>query len=444
MTTLAQLHDTLRQRKRPEDVAQMILEIHGDRLRPDERALLQTAAKGSLKQQVFGITSMLEAFREPVGLQKQVAKAQELFTFAYPLAPENCSDMEKVESFLRHVGPEIQKAFGDNDFKTNRLNHEARTRLGLDISRRRYNKLFRHLTRMEAKLHTLVRETKKFEFTLVGKSALAHLLPYDEFAKSVDSACFIAYLTARSNLRSEFTISPQQRAFDEIAAILFNRCGRGRAVNWWAIAHVFPREDVLSHLTDTQKGMLLGQWHTILHDVAALLKEVWANSDIALDTMIVRRGNDSTTWNNTASAWNKARDNWIALLYALGMIEVLDVICPGKVLRLMAADVVMWHSLSGGKLDPNTAVWRELPRPWEVLAGNASCTRSQVEAVCKKHGLDPEKSAWTAPRPRTDVAAFRPTPELVHGVTVANPYLARLLRQAGYFSGKPLSSGPNS
>jgi hypothetical protein len=35
--------------------------------------------------------------------------------------------------------------------------------------------------------------------------------------------------------------------------------------------------------------------------------------------------------------------------------------CPGKVLRLMAADVAWWHRQSGGGLHQDTAVWKELP-----------------------------------------------------------------------------------
>jgi hypothetical protein len=34
------------------------------------------------------------------------------------------------------------------------------------------------------------------------------------------------------------------------------------------------------------------------------------------------------------------------------------------------------------------------------------------------------------------VQTFRPTPELVHGVTVGHPALASVLRKAGAFSGQ--------
>jgi hypothetical protein len=53
--------------------------------------------------------------------------------------------------------------------------------------------------------------------------------------------------------------------------------------------------------------------------------------------------------------------------------------------------------------------------------------------------MDAVKNGWAAPRPNRQVQAFRPTPELVHGVTVSSPHLAAALRRAGWFSGK---SGP--
>lgn len=433
---MRKLFATLNQRRRPEDVAQMIVERLGDNLSPDERKTLKPAARGSLKNRLFGYTSMLEEFVRPAGFKRQVAVAVQLFENVPRLNDEECDDPNAVESFVRAASAEIKKAFGENDFRSGRLNHLARESANLDLSRRRYNKLFRLLARMESKLLRHARESRKCEFQIVGKSGLASKLSFDEFATDENSACFIAYLTARANLRSEFTIDGQQRAFDEIARMLLARCRTSETANWWAIAHAFPSREVLAHLSDEEKGALLGRWFEILKDVADLLEETWAKSNINRETMVVRRGNDSSTWNNTAGAWNRARDNWIALLYGLGMENVLEQFCFGKVLRLMAADVVAWHKMVGNTLDPNTSVWAELPLPWEVLAGKAVCTRATIEAVCRKHNLDAEKSGWTHPRPRTQVAEFRPTPEFVHGVTVNNPLLAKLLKQAGYFSGK--------
>lgn len=439
MTAMEQLYQSLHQRKRPEDIAQLILEQLDAQLNKKQQAILQKAARSSLKQQVWAYTSMLQDFAQPVGLVRQVTTAGQLFNVP-PLPQDQCADPLAVEHYLYQISQHIRKEVGQNDFQEHRLNHAARAAAGMEISRRQYNKLFRMLTRMEAKLQTLIREVKKLDLTKVGKSGFGSKLLRETFAVDEKSACFIAYYTARCNLRSEFTISGQQKPYDEIADLLFSLCRDSGTAHWWAIAHVYPNQEVLSHLNDEQKGDLLGKWFTVLQEIAGLLDETWEKSYIKRETMVVYKGNDSSTWNTMAGAWNRARDHWVALVYALGMDAILEEICPGKVLRLMAADVVAWHYRAGGKLDPNTAVWGELPLPWEVLTGKAHCTRQQVEETCRHHGLNPETSGWTAPRPRKAVAPFQATPELVHGITVGNPYLATFLRKAGFFSGKHLKS----
>ncbi len=434
--TMEALFRTISQRRRPEDVAQMILETLGDELTLNERRVLDRAAAGSIKRALVKFTSMMEDFARPVAPERQVRKAIELFSTAYPMTAAECADADRVEVFIRHISLEIRKTFGRSDFESDRLNRPQRESAALEISRRRYNKLFRHLARLERKIKTYVREQRKYEFTRIGKSSLASRISWEEFSRDRSTACFIAYYVSRCNLRSEFTTSGQQRPYDKIAETLFERCKRRpEEANWWAIAHVFPEEFALAQLTDGQKGRLLGTWLSALHDIASMLKELWEGSKINRETMIVSRGNDSTTWNNTAGAWNKARASWIALLQAFGMTDELDSMLFGKVLRLMAADVAAWHRQSGGELEPDTKVWSEIPLPWEVLSGEFGCARSMVEAICHKHGVDPVKKGWTA-APQKKGVEFRPTPELVHGVTVINPQLAAAIKRAGWFSGK--------
>jgi hypothetical protein len=431
------LFATLEQRRRPEDVAEMIRTTLGDDLSRAEQAILDRAARHSLKRGYAKITSMLEEFRRPIAPERQVRKALELFERVETWTAAECADPQRVESFIRELCPLIGKQFGASDFKHNRLNGAQRVAAGLDLSRRRYNKLFRLLARLEAKLRTYLRELRKFDFTRLGKSRLATRLTWEEFARDPATGAFVAYFVARCNLRSVFTNKSQQRPYDEIAEMLYRRlAAQPERTNWWAVAHVYPLPEVLRRLTDGERGRLLGCWLAILRDIADLLREVWEAGGIDHATMIVRRGNDSTTWNNTASAWNRARENWVALLHSMGMEEELDALCFGKVLRLMAADVAWWHRRSGGGLEPDTQVWQELPLPWEVFAGTALCTRHQVETVCRRHGVDPVKNGWTAPRPAGLVQRFEPTPELVHGVMVADPSLAALLRRAGWFSAK--------
>ena len=248
----------------------------------------------------------------------------------------------------------------------------------------------------------------------------------------------MSYYAARMKLRSEFTIAGQQKPFDDMAAALLHLCEEDPETSWHAIAHVFPRADVLARLTEQHKGELLGRWFAILSELADRLENAWRRTDIDLSTMIVRRGNDSSTWNLFAGAWNRARDHWIALVEALGIDALLDQMLPGKVMRLMAADVAAWHRREGGDVHPDTRIWAELPKPWEVLRLETRSDRAMVEAVCARVGVDPVKSGWSAARPRTAVQAFRPTPELVHGVNVGNPYMANFLKRLGAFSGRPL------
>ncbi|MFD1734254.1 hypothetical protein ACFSC4_29310 [Deinococcus malanensis] len=192
-----------------------------------------------------------------------------------------------------------------------------------------------------------MRELEKRALTLISKSRLASELPFEDFARDARTAAFIAYYTARCHVRSEFTIAGQARAYDEIADLLFRQCRQSTSTHWWAIAKVYPDAEVLAHLTESQQGELLGRFYAVLERTAALMQEVWAVSNINRETMVVRRGNDSTTWNLLAGAWNKARDGWMAALYALDADEVLDAVCPGKALRLMAGDVAWWHQSAG-------------------------------------------------------------------------------------------------
>jgi len=456
---LTALYQTLHQRRRPEDVAELLLPLLQDHLTPREKNTLAKAATGSLRRSFWQFSSMSEEFAPPVGADKQARKAAELLEYSLPSSSEvaalDFADPEQVTGLLRELNPRLAKTTGRHNYQSDRLDRAAREKAGLgELSRRRYNKQFRALRHLEKKLERLTAASHQRELHMTSKSGFAHELPYDEFATDIFSAAFIAYLTARSNLRSEFTIGGQQRAYDEVADMLFRRCRNGQqpsmlrrlligepkvpppsTTNWWAIAQVYPEQKVLKQLTDEQKGRLLGRWAAFLQELAGYLQKIWAVNTFRRDTMIVKRGDDSSTWNIAAGAWNKARDNWINLLYSLGMEEILDDKCPGKVLRLMAADVVYWHQQAGGMLDPNTIVWAALPLPWEVLQDTVSCTRATVKNACRRAELDPAKSGWLAPRVH-GIVAFRPTPELVHGVSVSSPYLAQLLRQHKVFSGK--------
>lgn len=435
MTTIRQLFETLNERKRPEDVAEMIMQLTQNSLTPKEYSVLEKATKGSLSKKWNGYTSMLQTFAKAKGAQKQVKKAFEVFNLQN-IEKLDYNLYENIENCIKEISSIINKPVGQNNFKTDRFNKIQRKENAIDLSKRSYNKKWRILKRLEKKLIIFARESRKNEFQLISKHGLVHHLSFEAFSSDLNTAYFIAYYNARCNLRSVFTNQGQESPFDEISEMLLNRCKKElHTTNWLAISFIYTNEEVLSNLTDKQKGSLIGKWTSILQDIANLLNEVWDYSDIDRETMIVKRGNDSTTWNNTAGAWNKARDNWMNLIYSLGLDCILEEVCFGKVLRLMAADVVVWHRLTGSKLDPNTNVWNKLPLPWEVFENREFCNKKMVIKYCQEAGIDAEKSGWIAPKVHS-VVEFKPTPELVHGVVISNPFLATVLKRHKYFSGK--------
>lgn len=435
MTQLDALYRSLHERRRPEDVAELVRQAIGDELTRDQRKVLARAARGALARKIFGHTSMAQTFKRPDGLAPQVRRAGDLFATA-PATPIAADDPSAVMALVTTLSAEIGKTVGASDFLGNRLNGEQRTWAGIHDSRRRYNRKFRLLRRMERKLGALGGQLEHHELTLIGKSGLATRITHDDFVRGRASACFIAYLVARKNLRSTFTIHGQTQAFDEVAAMLLERCHHETPTSWLAIAHVHPTHEVLAKIDDAGKMALYAEWMTVLYRLAEALSAVWKRSRFDLRTMTVRRGDDSTTWNQLAGAWNVARDSWMALTYALGLEEVLDRACPGKVMRLIAGDLAAMHRAVGHGIEPNTQVWSSLPLPWQVLRGQGRCDRTLIRDACAQAGLDPRTSGWISARPAATPVAFRPTPELVHGVVVGNPYLAGFLRRAGWWSGK--------
>ena len=436
---IRRLHASLAERETPETVAELIRSGMGSDASLGVRIAASRVVRSSLRRR-FSWSAMSTRFKRPVPMARQVAKARELAQLFLDRALPQSDDPDSLEAFVAAFNETIGKATGRNSFKYDRLSRPARAELGLDLSRRRYAKPFRLAGRLERRLKALRREEARHRLVLVGKAALAPELTLEDFGGHLPTAAFVAYYAARMKLRSEFTIGGQQRPFDALANALLKMCLADPNTRWSAVARVFPRADVLARLDEAEKGRLLGRWFDILAEIAEQLETAASRTAIDLDTMIVKRGNDSSTWNILAGAWNRARDHWIALIEALDLDGLFDDMLPGKVMRLMAADVAAWHRLTGGAVHPDTAIWAELPKPWSVLRGEAACTRELIGQACARRGVDPVKSGWSAPRPRVQVAEYRPTPELVHGVAVANPYAAQLFRKAGFFSGKKIEA----
>lgn len=432
MDALDRLYDSLDARLRPEDVAVLVLEAQPSLTRREQAVIGKVAASA---RRWHGFSSMSDDYARPVGAACQVATTRSLFDVDGEVDPD---DPMSVLEFASLVGAEINWAPDRTDFLADRLNREARAAAGIELSKRQYNRRFRMLRRLAAKADRLSRAHELRRAALLATTGFVGAIDRDRFRADPDAACFVAYYTARRKLRRQFTLFGRQNPFDQVADALLARCRAGRETDWPMIALACSTWDVLRHLQPEQLGELLGRWSAATRSAAGQLARQWCLSSFDQATMIVRPGVDSSTWNALAGAYNAARAGWIACLHAAGVPDLLEHALPGKAMRVMAADLTSWHRFFGGGLHPDTSVWARLPLPWDVLDGSATCTRADVEAACREHGVDPVRSGWTAPREHGAIARFRPTPELVHGVSVSDPLWAMALRRARAFSGKPL------
>jgi hypothetical protein len=427
MDTLLDLYATLDRRATPETVLDLILRL--PLLSDQEWTQLKKIQTAARHAQPWNWSSMSSDFWRPATLERPLATAAELFARAVPEGAINTPEVSApyLATLWHNLGLEDG---AQHDFLHGRLNRLGRADAGLELSHRQYNKRYRLLLRLERKRERQIAQLRQRVLLLASKTRLASYLSPEDFCREPSSAAFVAYYSASLSRRSVFSASGQESAFDEVAALLLSICERTPECHWWAVAQVHPTPEVLARLSAEQQGELLGRTYAVLTETAELMEALWARSTFRRDSMVVERGDDS-------GAWNKLRDLWIGTLWALEAEAVLEEQCPGKVMRLMAADVVFLHQAYGsGSLDPNTAVWAALPLPWQVLSGEVPCSRAQVEAACHAAGLDPVKSGWVGPRQNAQPRPFTPTPELVHGVSVGHPGLALWLRRRGVFSGK--------
>jgi len=387
-------------------------------------------------------SSMPESWFQPVDLRKKILVAQALFEDQIKgandprahISPDE-SDPEIIGEFLQYLNEKLHKSINYNSFKHNRWNREHRAELEIEYGNHAYNKRFRLLSRMADHLDVYRKEKRLVSYRLAGKVGLVADLEFDEFRSDPWTAAFVAYYAARKARRSVFTNAAQERPFDDLCAALLRNC-ENRSVNWEVIARVFPDPAILQRLDDEALGRLLGHWLLYLRDLAEDLDKIWRTSDINLETMVVKRGNDSSTWNLSAQAWNSARTGWLAFTQAMGAENIIEKFLPGKVLRLIAGDVAAWHASTSGGIHQDTLIWRELPFPWSVMRGEAFCDKRLIEATCQRFRVDPVQSGWCEANVSRKTVRYRPTPELVHGVEISSPEMAGLLRKLGWFSGK--------
>ena len=435
------LYAGLSGRPTPEMALCRIDRLIGASLAPRDRALVDRLLRPGWPGYAYvpdeGSDSLMAtSFACAASIDKQAQVLAGLI--GYPAARVSFDSSAHLEALLALARATLGMAAGRTDFKADRLNRRDRKAAGLDLSRRRYDKLFRATAHLEALRVERAEVGAITELARFAKTSYSAMIGRERFGRDLNTACFVAYLAANLGRRSIFTNGTQARGFDEIAAMLFARLEISPSTDWLSVAQVFPRADVLERVSVAERAELLEQTLRILSDTAARLEALAIKDNINTATMIVGRSADSSTWNGLAGAWNRARDYWISLVYSLGAEAMFEDFLPGKVLRLIAADVAVWHRISGDKLHDDTPIWADLPRPWEVMAGRAVCNLALIAQVCAAHGVDPQRTGWSAPRPRTSVDASRPTPETVHGVIVSSPELAAFLRKIDAFSGKRL------
>jgi hypothetical protein len=439
-----ELYATLDQRVLPEHVASIIRD--GGVTWPREIQLRLGRVASALSP--WYVSSMSSDFERADDCAAQLAAAGRMFGVS--VSGIDPADVSQVRDFVTAMGRRVNGWEPGMDWKRDRLTREQRAESyrypdvspRLMASKRQYNRHVRVLRHLWDKAERMGSMQHQRDLVLTGRSGFASRITRERFAADPVTACFIAYYIARKNKRRMFTLASRENPVDHLAEALLAAAMAQPGTDWEMLAWVYPRPQVLARLAPRQLGDLLGSWHAVLASTAAELERAWPGDDaVNRLTMVVRRGMDSSSWNIMAQAYNAARDGWIGCVAASGALALLEPACPGKVMRLMAADLVRWHSSSGGDVDPATTVWGRLPLPWQVLQGTHPCTGADVREACAEAGLDAARSGWTAPRADGAPAEFRPTPDLVHGIAVADPAWAALLRRAGVFSGKRIKDG---
>lgn len=300
---------------------------------------------------------------------------------------------------------------------------------------RGYRKAVRAVLHLQQRTAVLAAERDRETVTAIGKSRLAYTIDRETFTACPRTAAFVAYYTARLGMRTVFTAGQQARPMDELAEALLRAALDAPTGRPEALARVLTRPQVLDRLTDAQRGELLGVYYEQMVACARTLRRTFDHHRDR-GRMVVRPGDDSSTWNAASRAFNQLRTGWLNLLTAMNLEHVLEKSLPGKVPALMAADVYRWHVSSGGRQHPDIGVWTMLPRPWDVVLGDASCPAATVRDWCEAAGIDPASTGWTQPYRQDGVEPTSPARDLVHGVTVTSPLLAGMMRGAGVFSGQ--------
>jgi hypothetical protein len=417
------LLDLLNSRARPEDIAAVLLHWKVFPTHTETHRELHNAARYASQNYL-----MSSEFEKTTAENFRKAAGYFFPTLVFP----SSRDVDGLKDFIDQASRLIHRTPGA-DYKTGRMNRDEREKLGFDMRRSQYNRRFRLLCRLEEKISVLGAEDE----AVMAKSRLASQLPRELFLGDLQTAGYIVYFTARSNMRSMFTCGKQDRVYDGVCEAMLEHLQQRRSTNWLAISYVDPSREIVARLNKFEQLAIFSAYVTAMESIAKRLESMFDDLKVNPKTMVVKKGQNSSGWNASAGAWNKLRQGWMSLVGEIGMDDLTKTHLPGKVMRLMAADVMYWHSTVGDTVEPNTLVWADLPRPWDVLLNGKSCSKALVVKTCKKFKLDPETTGWVAAPARGNPATFKPTPNMLHGVTVPNsPTLMRMLKCVGAYSGK--------
>ncbi|WP_144123639.1 hypothetical protein [Catellatospora sichuanensis] len=312
-----------------------------------------------------------------------------------------------------------------------------RTRLpGVPV--RAYRRAVRAVLHLQQRTTVLAVERDREAAIAFGKTRLAYLIAEDDFTACPRTAAFVAYYVARLGMRTHFTNKSQKRPMDTLAEQLLKAALAAPTCRPDVLAFVITRRSVLDRLDDEQCGRLLAVYYEQLVACARTLRAAYDENRDPMH-MVVRRGDDSSSWNAASRAFNQARAGWLNLTATLGYDDVVEAACPGKVPALVASDVAYWHTITGGDQHIDIRVWAELPLPWDVVLGDDDCPADLVRETCRAYGVDPERQGWTTAYRQDFLELPAPAPDLVHGVEVGSPLLAGLLRDLGVFSGQAMT-----
>jgi hypothetical protein len=430
---LRALHEGLTRRPRPEDVAVLCSRVLVGKLSLRQRIVIGRATRHSETRPGYGSMMSMD-WERPVGAAVQVRTICELLPeVTADLAPPDPDDPGSLRLWADAVGASLGWRFDQKKLP----NRQQASDAGWAGGRRGYVRRWKALHHLMDKAEILDQSVQRRRMSILGRTGMASRIPLARFEADPDAAAFIAYFAARTNVRRTFSLEGKANPMDEVAGMLFDRlCDSS---DWAMVALLLPSFEAVSRLTDTQKGDLLAQWSAAMTEAATLLGAINSRSPVDREGMVVRKGNDSATWNLAAQAYNRARDSWMNVLASIDGLDLLDAYCPPKAMRLMAADLVYWMRRSGrDPIAPDVKVAARLPAPWDVISGEP-CHRHDAVRACREVGVNPYDSGWAGPRAPKERALFEPTPEVVHGIIVGDPLMASILRRGGAFSGKTMS-----